>query len=521
MGSYADGMIDQLALPVAPPSEMNRLFDPRSIAIVGASGKQSSMTARPLEYLIASGYEGDIYPVNPRYEEISGLTAYPSLDAIGADVDLVLVADTMSAARHAADRGLIDPASLADIQGQKLEDAAAPDLSLYLMTGVSIWGLGIPPRTVFRDYSFQDLGVHVLKALVERSKLDPQTPLLAIATQGAIYDKVVSNVAEARARSAPVIAVATEGDEHIDRYAHDVIYVPETPEAISPVIAVLPLQSRTLLNDLFNGLFEVMMKLTSGIIRDVFTAKVDALTIEGSEVYNEVKSYLDGVDPELMKRVHLYVDPVPLFDKYGIEDAIREAFQRRVDLPSGGYIIIEPTEALVSIDVNTGRYTGKKDPEKTILRTNLDAAKEIARQLRLRDIGGIIVCDFIDMETRANQDRVLQELRQHLARDRARTRAFQVSELGLIEMTRQRRRPSLYQTATEPCEECAAAGRVLQFTALSRKIERQVRKYKGKLLIKPSRKSVARLKRMSGRPKGEINRCRLSQSNRCAAENMI
>jgi ribonuclease G len=148
-------------------------------------------------------------------------------------------------------------------------------------------------------------------------------------------------------------------------------------------------------------------KLTSGIIRDVFTAKVDALTIEGKEVHNEVRQYLDGVDPTLMDRVHLYVDPVPLFDKYGIEEAIREAFQRRVDLPSGGYIIIEPTEALVSIDVNTGRYTGKKDPEKTILRTNVDAAKEIARQLRLRDIGGIVVCDFIDMDSRANQDRVL------------------------------------------------------------------------------------------------------------------
>src|SRR5688572_17042329 len=112
-------------------------------------------------------------------------------------------------------------------------------------------------------------------------------------------------------------------------------------------------------------------KLTSGIIRDVFTAKVDALTIEGKEVYNEVRQYLEGIDPTLMQRVHQYVDPVPLFDKYGIEEAIREAFQRRVDLPSGGYIIIEPTEALVSIDVNTGRYTGKKDPEKTILRTNL------------------------------------------------------------------------------------------------------------------------------------------------------
>src|SRR5690606_15012366 len=127
-------------------------------------------------------------------------------------------------------------------------------------------------------------------------------------------------------------------------------------------------------------------KLTSGIIRDVFSERVDALIIDSKEVYNEVKQYLLNVDPDLLDRVHLYTDPLPLFDKYGIEDAIREAFQRRVDLPSGGYIIIEPTEALVSIDVNTGRYTGKKDPEKTILRTNLDAAREIARQLRLRDV---------------------------------------------------------------------------------------------------------------------------------------
>jgi ribonuclease G len=217
-------------------------------------------------------------------------------------------------------------------------------------------------------------------------------------------------------------------------------------------------------------------KLTSGIIRDVFTAKVDALTIEGKEVYNEVKQYLDGVDPSLMTRVHLYVDPVPLFDKYGIEEAIREAFQRRVDLPSGGYIIIEPTEALVSIDVNTGRYTGKKDPEKTILKTNVDAAREIARQLRLRDIGGIVVCDFIDMDSRANQDRVLQELRQHLARDRARTRAFQVSELGLIEMTRQRVRPSLFQSLTEACPHCGGSGRVFRPETVTRRVERALRR---------------------------------------------
>ena len=110
----------------------------------------------------------------------------------------------------------------------------------------------------------------------------------------------------------------------------------------------------------------------------------------------------------------LYEEPVPLFDKANIETEIRDLFKRRCDLPSGGYLIIEPTEALVSVDVNSGRYTGKKDPEKTILKTNLEAAREVARQIRLRDVGGIIVCDFIDMETKANRDRVLQELRRHL-----------------------------------------------------------------------------------------------------------
>jgi len=217
-------------------------------------------------------------------------------------------------------------------------------------------------------------------------------------------------------------------------------------------------------------------KLTSGIIRDVFTDKVDKLIIDNKDVYSEIRNYLRNIDPDLMERVQLYSEPVPLFDQFGIEDSIREAFQRRVDLPSGGYIIIEPTEALVSIDVNTGRYTGKKDPEKTILKTNLDAAREIARQLRLRDIGGIIVCDFIDMETRANQDRVLQELRQHLSRDRARTKAFQVSELGLVEMTRQRVRPSLYQSMTEPCSDCGGTGRVFRPETVVRRIERAVRR---------------------------------------------
>jgi ribonuclease G len=216
--------------------------------------------------------------------------------------------------------------------------------------------------------------------------------------------------------------------------------------------------------------------LTRGIIRDLFSAKVDALHVDSKELHNEIEQYLNQIDPELMSRVHLYAEPTPLFDKFDIESEIRDLFKARVELPTGGSLIVQPTEALISIDVNTGRYTGKKDPEKTILRTNLEAAREIARQIRLRDIGGIIVCDFIDMETRSNRDKVLQELRTHLGRDRARTKALAVSELGLVEMTRQRVRPSLWHSMTTDCPTCAGSGRVFTPEVVTRRLERALKR---------------------------------------------
>jgi ribonuclease G len=216
--------------------------------------------------------------------------------------------------------------------------------------------------------------------------------------------------------------------------------------------------------------------LTRGIIRDLFSSKVDALYVDMKELYNEIEQYLQQIDPDLLSRVHLYNEPTPLFDKFDIESEIRDIFKARVELPTGGSLIIQPTEALISIDVNTGRYTGKKDPEKTILRTNLEAAREIARQIRLRDIGGIIVCDFIDMETRSNRDKVLQELRTHLGRDRARTKALAVSELGLVEMTRQRVRPSLWHSMTTNCPTCAGTGRVFTPEVVARRLERALRR---------------------------------------------
>lgn len=217
-------------------------------------------------------------------------------------------------------------------------------------------------------------------------------------------------------------------------------------------------------------------RLVSGLIRDVFSEDVQRMVIDSEEKYREIADYLKQVSPELVDRIELYDDPIPLFDAHGIEAEIEKAFRRKVELRNGGYIVIEPTEALVSIDVNTGSYTGSKDPEETVLRTNLDAAREIARQLRLRDVGGIIVCDFIDMEEKENQQKVVQELRMWLGRDRAKTKAFEVSGLGLIEMTRQRVRPSLYTSLSEVCPTCEGIGRVFSKETMAGRIERALRR---------------------------------------------
>ncbi|MEX0837809.1 MAG: Rne/Rng family ribonuclease [Gemmatimonadota bacterium] len=219
-------------------------------------------------------------------------------------------------------------------------------------------------------------------------------------------------------------------------------------------------------------------KLISGIIRDLFSDKFEALRIDSKAIYNEVVEYVKTVDPDLLDRVHLHEGTVPLFDEHDIEEEIQQAFGSKVSLKSGGHVVIEPTEALVSIDVNTGKFTGKgkKDPDETILRTNIDAAREIAKQLRLRDVGGIIVVDFIDMESQAHRDKVLQELRTHLGRDRARTKTFEISGLGLVEMTRQRVRPSLFNSLTHVCSSCGGLGRVYTPATVVRRIERSLRR---------------------------------------------
>ena len=224
------------------------------------------------------------------------------------------------------------------------------------------------------------------------------------------------------------------------------------------------------------GLVHAELEMTAGLIRDLFTDEVEEVIIDDPRAFKEIQAYMKSVSPELSERVKLYGGQVPIFDAFGIESEIEKTFERKVWLKKGGYICIDHAEALVAIDVNTGRFTGKKNQEETILRTNLEAAREIPRQLRLRDIGGIIVIDFIDMEIEANKRAVLDDLRHELRKDRARTKAFAVSDLGLIEMTRQRERSSLLHYYTQDCPTCAGLGKVPSLETMLVRLERVMRR---------------------------------------------
>ncbi|MFH1143550.1 MAG: Rne/Rng family ribonuclease [Candidatus Eisenbacteria bacterium] len=216
--------------------------------------------------------------------------------------------------------------------------------------------------------------------------------------------------------------------------------------------------------------------MATGLIRDIFTSQVDRVVVDSKEVYKEIMRYLRVVAPELKSRVKLYTGEGPVFDEYGIEAEIERSFDRKVWLRKGGYIVIESTEAMVTIDVNTGRFIGKRSQEDTILKTNLEAAKEVARQLRLRDLGGIIVVDFIDMEEEQSRRALMDAFRNAVRGDRARTKICTLSELGLIEMTRQRAREPLLHYFSEGCGACGGTGKTLSLPATAMRVERSLRR---------------------------------------------
>ena len=208
--------------------------------------------------------------------------------------------------------------------------------------------------------------------------------------------------------------------------------------------------------------------------RDMVTPQLDAIHIDDSNEYDRLTTFMRRFMPRYTDRVKLYTRPEPIFDTYGVEMELNRALGRRVWLRSGGYLIIDQTEALTSIDVNTGRYVGKRNLEDTILKTNLEAVSEIVYQLRLRNLGGIIIIDFIDMEKEPNRDRVYTALAESLKGDKAKTNILKISELGLVEMTRKRVRESLLRTLSESCFYCEGTGFLKSRTTMAYEIYRAV-----------------------------------------------
>lgn len=218
------------------------------------------------------------------------------------------------------------------------------------------------------------------------------------------------------------------------------------------------------------------LTVTLRAVRDLLTDEADKLVIDSRDVYATVQNFIKNVMQDLHVSVELYDGEEPIFDEYNIEGDISRALKRKVWLKSGGYIVIELTEALVSIDVNTGRFVGKHNFEETILKTNLEAVKEIAYQTRLRNIGGIIIIDFIDMQKEFNREKVYNSLRKALEKDKSKTNVLPMSELGLIQMTRKRVRKSLSRMLCEPCFYCSGSGQNISKKSTCYKICREILK---------------------------------------------
>lgn len=209
-------------------------------------------------------------------------------------------------------------------------------------------------------------------------------------------------------------------------------------------------------------------------VRDLFTEDVTHLVVDSAEQYHRILEFMDIFMPSLKPCVELYEGDEPIFDKFGIEMELNKALGRKVWLKSGGYINIDFTEALVAIDVNTGRYVGKRNLQETILKTNLEAAREIAYQLRLRNIGGIIIVDFIDMDRPADREKVTAALQEALKKDKQKTNILKISELGLVQMTRKRTRESLTRILSEQCPYCEGKGFVKSQTTVCYEILRAI-----------------------------------------------
>ena len=225
------------------------------------------------------------------------------------------------------------------------------------------------------------------------------------------------------------------------------------------------------------------LDVTSKVLRDILTEDIRHIVVDSQSEYDKIVQFLGTYMPKPQYTIELHSTHEPLFDAYGLEVEISRALGRKVWLKSGGYIIIEQTEALTAVDVNTGRFVGKRNLEDTILKTNQEAVKEVAYQLRLRNIGGLIIIDFIDMEKEAHREQIHSSLEEALKNDKSKTNILKISELGLVEMTRKRVRESIGRTLCEPCPYCEGTGYIKSRTTMVfevfRKLKREMRDLPG------------------------------------------
>ncbi len=222
------------------------------------------------------------------------------------------------------------------------------------------------------------------------------------------------------------------------------------------------------------------LEMASSVVRDLLTSDVENIVIDSKRLYRKTLRYLEEVASNISNRLDLYRLKTPLFEAMGIEDELVKLMQPKVWLKSGAYLIIEKTEAMVVVDVNSGRFIGKKNHEENSLKINLEAAREVARQLRLRDLSGLIVIDFIDMRQQSNQRKVYYELRKELKKDRAKVAVSPISDFGLLEMTRQRIRLSLIDSMSEECPTCFGSGRIISKETLITRLDHWLRRYKSR-----------------------------------------
>jgi len=219
------------------------------------------------------------------------------------------------------------------------------------------------------------------------------------------------------------------------------------------------------------------MSLASSVVRDLFGPEIDHVDVDSKKLFGDIKTYLKNVSPTLVDRLTLYNEKLPIFDHYGVEGEIEKGIRRKVWLQGGGYIIIEHTEAMVTVDVNSGRFVGKQNHEENSLKVNIRAARETCRQLRLRDIGGIIAIDFIDLNYEKNRKKVYDEVKKELRTDRAKVDVAPIGHFGLLLMTRQRIKPSLLFTFKENCPACHGTGMVSSKETVVTELERWIARF--------------------------------------------